>query len=216
MRSAAARNPGPTAASAALAACHACTRLVPVPIPARRIRCPRCGAPVHGRKPNSVARSWALLIGALILYFPANYFPIMTVVRFGRGTPDTIVSGVVHLAEAGEWPIAVLVFFASVLVPVVKIAVLAFLLLSVQGGSAWRPRERTTLYRITESIGRWSMIDIFMISILVGLVKLGAVATIEVGVGATSFAAVIVLTMLAAMSFDCRLIWDRAEKTDGN
>jgi paraquat-inducible protein A len=109
-------------------------------------------------------------------------------------------------------PIALLVFFASITVPVLKLLTLTFLLLSVQYKSQWRPRERTVLYRITEVVGRWSMIDIFMISILIALVKLQAVATIEPGLGAISFAAVVIITMFAAMSFDPRLIWDRLER----
>ena len=177
--------------------------------------CPRCEAPLHHRKPNSIARAWALLITAAIFYVPANVYPIMTLISFGRGYPDTIASGVVRLIEADHWPIAILVFFASIFVPIIKIAIIAFLLISVQMGSAWRPRERTLTYRLTEFIGRWSMIDIFMVSILVALVKLDAVATVEAGPGAVAFAAVVILTMLSAMSFDPRLIWDRAEANDG-
>ena len=192
--------------------CHTCGLLMGSD--RAEARCRRCGTSVHHRKPDSLVRAWAFLIAAFILYFPANYFPIMTVVMFGQGQPDTILSGVIHLLEAGEYPIAAIVFFASVFVPIVKIAMLAFLLLSVQFKSRWRPRDRTVIYRITENIGRWSMIDIFMISILVGLVKLGAVATVEAGIGATSFAGVVVLTMIAAMNFDARLIWDTAEATD--
>ncbi len=147
-----------------------------------------------------------------MLYFPANIYPIMTVISFGRGAPDTILSGVIHLIEANQWPIAALVFFASIFVPVLKILILGFLLISVQLKSNWRPRDRTVLYRFTETVGRWSMLDIFMISILVALVKLDAIATIEAGPGAISFAAVVILTMLAAMAFDPRLIWDNAEQ----
>ena len=135
----------------------------------------------------------------------------MTVISFGQGAPDTIISGVVHLIEANQWPIAILVFFASVFVPVLKISVIAYLLVSVQMGSIWRPKQRTLAYRLTEVVGRWSMIDIFMISILVALVKLDAVATIEAGPGAVAFAAVVILTMLSAMCFDPRLIWDPVE-----
>ena len=191
--------------------CHTCGLLVPKAAPAR---CRRCGSAIHHRKPDSLTRAWAFLIAAFFLYFPANYFPIMTVIKFGRGEPDTILSGVVHLLEAGEYPIAAIVFFASVFVPILKIVMLAFLLLSVRFKSRWRPRDRTVMYRITETVGRWSMIDIFMISILVGLVKLGAVATVEAGIGATAFAGVVILTMIAAMNFDARLIWDTAEATD--
>ncbi len=203
-----------TAARAALVSCHVCDFLADRPAAPRSEHqsCPRCGSPLHQRKPNSIARSWALLIAAFILYFPANIYPIMTVISFGRGAPDTIISGVIHLIEANQWPIAALVFFASIFVPVLKILILAFLLISVQLKSNWRPRDRTILYRFTETVGRWSMLDIFMISILVALVKLDAVATIEAGPGAISFAAVVILTMLAAMAFDPRLIWDNAEQ----
>ena len=202
-----------TATQAALIGCHACDLLVRRPSaplhghPA----CPRCGATLHQRKTNSIARAWACVIAAFILYFPANLYPIMTVIWFGRGEPDTIMSGVIHLLQAGEWPIAILIFFASIFVPVVKLTVLSFLLVSVQFRWKWRPRDRTVIYRFTEAIGRWSMIDIFMVSILVALVQLGAIATIEPGIGATSFACVVVLTMFAAMAFDPRLIWDNAE-----
>jgi len=203
-----------TAAQAALVPCHVCDFLADKSTAPRSEHqsCPRCGSPLHQRKPNSLARSWALLIAALMLYFPANIYPIMTVISFGRGAPDTILSGVIHLIEANQWPIAALVFFASIFVPVLKILILGFLLISVQLKSNWRPRDRTVLYRFTETVGRWSMLDIFMISILVALVKLDAIATIEAGPGAISFAAVVILTMLAAMAFDPRLIWDNAEQ----
>ena len=163
-----------------------------------------------------MARAWAFLIAAVILYIPANIFPIMTVISFGQGAPDTIFSGVVHLIEAGQWSIAAIVFFASIFVPVLKIFVITFLLISVQFKSMWRPRDRTLMYRITELVGRWSMIDIFMISILIGLVKLDAIATIEAGAGATAFAAVVVLTMFSAMNFDPRQIWDHAQEKGDN
>ncbi len=173
-------------------------------------RCPRCRAVLHRRIPASLERSWALLLAAAICYIPANLLPIMTVIRLGRGHPDTILSGVESLIQSGLWPLAAIVFFASILVPVLKLAVMAGLLLSVGRGWSTRLRERTVLYRFTETIGRWSMIDIYMISILVALVKLGNVATVEPGPGAVFFAAVVILTMLAAEQFDPRLIWDRA------
>ncbi len=203
-----------TAARSGLMSCHACHQLSRIPrmsIDGEAI-CPRCEAHVHLRKPNSISRTWALLIAAYILYVPANLLPVMTVISFGKGEADTILSGVKELIHAGMLPIALLVFFASITVPVLKLLTLTFLLLSVQYKSQWRPRERTKLYRITELVGRWSMIDIFMISILIALVKLQAVATIEPGAGAISFAAVVIITMFAAMSFDPRLIWDNIEE----
>ena len=175
--------------------------------------CPRCATHLHYRKPNSLTRTWALLMTAIVLYIPANVFPVMTVISFGKGQPDTILSGVFALIDAGMWPLAAIVFFASITVPVLKIIGLIYILISVERGSNWRPRDRTFLYRVIEQVGRWSMIDVFMISILIALVKLGAIATIEPGVGATSFAGVVIITMIASHSFDSRLIWDRLEPT---
>ena len=172
--------------------------------------CPRCGAPLHARKPNSLNRTWALVIAAAILYVPANLYPVMTVISMGRGAPDTILSGVVELVHANMLPLALLVFFASITVPVLKLVGLVTLLITTQCRSPARLRDRTQLYRIVDAIGRWSMIDVFMLSILVGLVRLGNLATIEPGLGAISFASVVVLTMLAAESFDPRLMWDAA------
>ena len=203
-----------TAAQAGLISCHACHKLSKMPLGATEATgiCPRCKAQIHSRKPNSLSRTWALLIAAYILYVPANLLPVMTVISFGKGTPDTILSGVKELIHAGMLPIALLVFFASITVPVLKLLALTYLLLSIHFKSKWRPRDRTFLYRITEVVGRWSMIDIFMISILIALVKLQAVATIEPGMGAMSFAAIVIITMFAAMGFDPRLIWDKMEE----
>jgi len=198
--------------------CHACDLVNPVPANDHGHHdCARFGAALHVRKTDSIARTWSLVITAFILYIPANAYPIMTVISFGRGSPDTILSGVIHLMEAGLWPLALLVFVASVAVPMLKLIGLSFLLVSVQKGSVWRLKDKTVLYRIIEAVGRWSMIDIFMISILVALVNLGSVATIEPGVGAISFAAVVIITMIASMMFDPRLMWDNLEasqKTD--
>jgi paraquat-inducible protein A len=170
---------------------------------------------LHVRKPDSLNRTWALILTAVILYVPANLLPVMTVVSFGKGEPDTILSGVQALAAVGMWPVAILVFFASITVPVLKLIGLSFLLISVQRRTAWRTRDRTVLYRIVENVGRWSMVDIFMISILTALVNLQAIATIDPGPGAIAFAAVVVITMIASYSFDPRLIWDAAEHAHG-
>ncbi len=191
-----------------LRSCETCGGVAPVA--PGTIACPRCGAQRHFRKPDSVTRAWALVITAMVLYLPANIFPVMTVISFGKGESDTILSGVKALFLAGMWPLALLVFFASITVPVLKIVGLMFLLVTTRRGSRWRLRDRTLLYRIVEAIGRWSMIDIFMLSILAGLVQLGSIATIEPGVGAISFAAVVVVTMFAAAAFDPRLMWDAA------
>jgi paraquat-inducible protein A len=166
---------------------------------------------LHRRKPASLTRTWALLTAAAVLYVPANVLPVMTVTYFGHGEPDTIMSGVVALLGAGMYPVAILVLFASVLVPMLKLLGLVWLLVSLELGRLGAPRARTTAYRLIEGIGRWSMVDIFMISILVALVDLGRLATIEAGAGALCFAAVVILTMLASASFDPRLIWDARE-----
>jgi paraquat-inducible protein A len=200
----------------ALVSCHDCDQLAAMPpLPARATaRCPRCGAAMHRRKPDSIARTWALVITAAILYIPANLLPVMTIIHFGQGEPNTILSGVKELIQAGMWPVALLVFFASITVPVLKLIGLTFLLITTQRRSRWRLRDRSLIYRIIEQVGRWSMVDIFMISILVALVNLGNVATIEPGVGAICFAAVVIITMFASMSFDPRLIWDAEESSD--
>lgn len=195
-----------------LVACHACDLVCGVrpSEPLSHAVCPRCGAHLHRRKPNSLARTSALVLTAAILYIPANVFPVMTVISFGKGAPDTILSGIRELIHADMWPLALLVFFASISVPVLKLLGLSYLLISVKIGSRWRLRDRTVMYRIIEGVGRWSMIDIFMISILIALVKLEAIATIEPGVGAIAFAGVVVITMFASMCFDPRLMWDAA------
>ena len=204
----------PTLPGEPLMPCEACGFVGPI-TGAHGGPCPRCGGARHARKPDSLARTWALLLTGVILYIPANVFPVMTVISFGAGAPDTIQSGVEELAAAGMWPLAALVFFASITVPVLKIVGLVILLVTTQRGSRWRLRDRTQLYRIVETIGRWSMIDIFMLSILVGLVQLGSIATIAPGVGAISFCAVVIITMLAAGAFDPRLMWDGAGDRPG-
>ncbi len=200
-----------TALAASCATCHDCHLLCRLPgTPGHGVRCPRCGAPLHARKPRSLERTTALVLAAALCYVPANVLPIMTVTSLGKAQSDTIMSGVVYLLLHGMWPLAVVVFTASVFVPVLKILILAFLLISVRRGSSWRPAERTRLYRITEAIGRWSMVDIFVVTILVALVRLGSLATIQAETGAVFFGAVVVLTMLAAEAFDPRLLWDRS------
>jgi paraquat-inducible protein A len=154
-------------------------------------------------------------VTAAILYIPANLYPIMTVTSFGHGEPDTIISGVIALIEAGMLPVALLVFFASITVPVLKLVGLTYLLVSVQRRRRRRARERTLLYRIIEGVGRWSMVDVFMIGILSALVALGNVATIEPGPGAIAFCLVVIITMIASMSFDPRLIWDALDERSG-
>lgn len=204
---------GDRAIQSGLTSCHCCQLLVHLHAEAHhaRVRCPRCGSRVHLRKPDSLARTWALVIAAAIFYVPANLLPVTHVTSFGRVQSDTIMSGVIYFIQSGSWPIALVIFVASVFVPLLKLVILVYLLISVQRRSRWRPRDRAKLYRITEHIGRWSMVDIFVVTILVALVHLGALANIEAGFGAVYFGAVVVITMIAAMTFDPRLIWDNLE-----
>jgi len=153
-----------------------------------------------------------LVITGFMLLIPANILPIMTVIYFGRGDPDTIMSGVIHLAQTDMYPIAILVFVASVFVPLVKLLGLIVLLLVVQFKLSINARQCSAMYRMIGFIGRWSMLDLFMISILVTLVDRGVITSVTAGPGATAFAAVVVTTMIAASTFDVRLIWDLKEK----
>ncbi|AZD31818.1 paraquat-inducible protein A [Pseudomonas chlororaphis] len=178
--------------------------------------CTRCGALVHARRPNSIMRTWALLITAAILYIPANVLPIMTVTSLGQGDPSTIMSGVIVLVQHGMIPIAAVVFIASILVPTFKLVGIALLLFSVQRHQPLSARQRILMYRFIEFIGRWSMLDIFVIAILVAVVNFGRLASIEANLGAVAFASVVILTMLAAVTFDPRLIWDNTESDDDN
>lgn len=207
-----------TARDAGLISCHFCHSLnrpcIDEAESSLQMHCHVCGSVIHSRVPNSLSKTWALVIASLILYIPANALPIMTVVLWGDGTPDNIMSGVLSLLSADMWPLALLIFVASIVIPIAKLLTLLGLLISVQMRSVWRPVERTQLYRVTEFIGRWSMIDIFVIGILVALVQFGEVATVTPGMGALCFAAVVILTMIAAHSFDPRLIWDAIERVD--
>ena len=197
-----------TARSLGLVRCHDCSLLVA----AHLETCPRCGAHLHLRKPDSLGRTTALVLAALVLYLPANLLPITVTTAIGTRQADTILSGVIYFMQTGSWEIAAVIFIASVFVPLAKLIILVLLLVSVRFRWRWRPRDRTVLYRLTELVGRWSMVDIYVVTILVALVRLGAVATIEAGPAAVYFAAVVVLTMFAAESFDPRLIWDALEE----
>lgn len=198
----------PTASRFGLLACRVCRRVSRAPLPGRDAHCPRCGAALHARKPASLARTWAFLSAAMILYVPANLLPIMDTSSLFGTQRDTILSGVAYLWTSGSLGLAALVFFASVMVPLLKMIALAVLAGSVQIHSVKHRRSRTRLYRMIEFLGRWSMLDIYVVTILVALVQVGTLASIHVGPGAAAFGAVVVLTMFAAASFDPRLIWD--------
>jgi paraquat-inducible protein A len=200
-----------TAGQMGLCVCHGCGGLSELLPGIHEMRCRRCGAALHLRKPNSIARTWAYLIAAYIMYVPANVLPIMHTGSMFGAQSDTIMSGVAYLWHSGSWHLALVVFIASVLVPLVKMLCLTLLLISVQRGWTERALERTKLYRILEFIGPWSMLDVYVVTILVALVQLKSLATIQPGPAAAAFGAVVVLTMFAAMAFDPRLLWEPKE-----
>lgn len=195
-----------TALAQGLVRCHDCGFLAKTSNPSGH--CSLCGSPLHARIPHSLQRTTAFLLSGYALYIPANIFPIMTVTQLGRGEPHTIIGGIFSLIENDMVPIAMLVLVASILVPLLKLVGITLLLLCVHYRWQINARLWTRLYRIIAFVGRWSMLDIFMISILVGLVDLGGVAQVISGTAATAFAAVVVMTMLAAKNFDPRLLWD--------
>ncbi|MBK5122427.1 paraquat-inducible protein A [Burkholderia sp. R-69980] len=201
-----------TAARAGLFVCHDCGLLSkPLFADTHVGVCPRCGAVLHRRKPNSLARTWAFLFAAMILYIPAILLPVMVTSTLLGTQSDTILSGVVYLWTSGSWSLATIVFIASVVVPMLKLLSLVFLAWSTQLRSPLIPHKRTRIYRVVEFVGRWSMLDIYVITILVAFVQFGSIATIDAGPGSLAFGAVVVLTMFAALSFDPRLIWDAVE-----
>jgi paraquat-inducible protein A len=203
---------GLTARRAGLQACPACGLVAPL---AQRAPCARCGATLHSRKPDSATRTWALLIASALLYIPANVLPVTHVVQLGRAHEDTILSGVIYFLRTGSWPLALLIFVASVLVPVVKFVVISYLLLSIRFRSRWRPRRRAGLYRLTEGVGRWSMVDIYAISIMVAMLQMGSMSSVVPRPGAMAFATMVVATIMAVRSFDPRLVWDAMDSMPG-
>ncbi|SDC49611.1 paraquat-inducible protein A [Cupriavidus sp. YR651] len=204
----------PTAASRGLLSCHACDLVSPVTLEGEP--CPRCGATLHRRKPGSLARTWAFLLAAYILYIPANLLPVMVTQSILGTQRDTILSGVIYLWLSGSHLLAGVVLVASIVVPMLKMMILTLLLASVHLRSTWRIRQQTRLYWLVEVIGRWSMLDIFVVALLASLVRAGALATIIPGAGALAFASVVVLTMLASLSFDPRLLWDSLDSQDSD
>lgn len=199
---------GTTAAAQNLAGCHTCGLINRIPEQTNKVRCIRCHESLHNRIPNSLQRTWALILAATVMYIPANLYPIMTTASLGDASSSTIIGGVVELAQMGSWPIAAVIFIASVIVPVGKLVALVWLCLVVTRSNEINAHNRTVLYRITEFIGRWSMVDVFVVAILVALIRAGTLMSITPGPAALAFGAVVVLTMLAAMTFDPRLIWD--------
>ncbi|MES2102694.1 MAG: paraquat-inducible protein A [Pseudomonadota bacterium] len=201
---------GKNGATAHLVTCDICDTLCSIRDESVT-HCPCCGASLHLRHPDSLAKSAAYLIAAAILYIPANLLPVMHTETIFGAQDDTIMSGVLVLLESGSWPLALLVFFASIVVPLLKLLSISLLLLTCWRKSAWNPLPRTQLFRIVEAVGRWSMLDVYVVTVLVALVQFQSLASVSPGGGALAFGAVVVLTMLSAQSFDSRLIWAAIE-----
>jgi paraquat-inducible protein A len=197
-----------SAAQAGLVSCETCALLSQPGDAAEPGYCPRCGGELVWRRHHSIQYTWALVIAAAICYIPANVLPVLTTNALGSSDSDTIMGGVVFLYTSGSWPLALIVLIASVMIPLGKLVALTYLLVTVQRGSLGGSRERTRLYRMVEFIGRWSMLDVFVDTFTVALVQLQPLMFVEPGPGVLFFAAVVVLTMIAAESFDPRLIWD--------
>ena len=197
-----------TAAEAGLVSCELCGLLNRALQPLRRnASCARCGTRLRARKPDGVARTWALLIAAYVLYVPANALPVLETQSLAEQTSDTILGGAIHLWSQGAWPLSVVIIVASFVVPLAKMLVLTWLLIGASGAPATVLRQ-TRLYRVVDFIGRWSMVDIYVGGLLVSLVQFYPFADVTIGPAAIAFAAVVVLTMLASRSFDPRLLWD--------
>lgn len=201
-----------TAAELGLCSCHVCSLVSRRLQTAGPSHCSRCGSSLHFRKPASVARSWAFLIAAYIMYLPANLLPIMDTGSLRSYRQDTILSGVVYLWQSGSWGISVIVFIASIMIPLLKLISLTLLLITVQRNSSWHPEQRARLFRLVDLVGRWSMLDIYVVTLLAALVQLQSIAIVKARPGAVAFGAVVVLTMFAATYFDPRLIWDPLRK----
>ena len=203
-----------TAMRAGMLRCEGCG-LLSYPEPGEHEgRCPRCGGAVELRKRDSLQRTWALLIAAAACYVPANVLPVLTTTTAAGSESDTILEGVVLLWSPTGWPLSLIVLFASVMIPCAKIAGLGYLLITVGRGSIQNNDQRTRLYRIVELVGRWSMVDVFVDTFTAALVQLQPLMAVSPAPGLFFFAAVVVLTMLAAESFDPRLIWDPASAVE--
>ncbi|VVO67017.1 Paraquat-inducible protein A [Pseudomonas fluorescens] len=197
----------PVASELNLCLCHSCD--LACDMTGEPQECERCGAPLHRRKPNALTRTWAYLLTSLVFYIPANVLPVMNTKMVGAGADSTIMGGVLDFWQHGAWDIALIIFIASIAVPGVKFVALTLLLVTVQRDSQWARKERSKMYRFVELIGYWSMLDVIVVALVASLVKFQALADIEPRVGILFFGLVVVFTMLSAMSFDPRLIWDQ-------
>jgi paraquat-inducible protein A len=191
-----------------LAACHSCHKVWDIKNP----ECPRCGAHLHARKPASISRCLAFGLTGILAYIPANLLPIMVVTQLGTREKSTILGGVATFWEMKAYPVAITIFIASVMIPGLKFVALAVLCAAAKGKINLPPQSANKIYYLTELVGRWSMVDVFVVAILVGLIQLGNLMSIEPGTAAIAFGLMVILTMLSAHAFDPRLIWDRIRK----
>lgn len=198
--------PGRSAGEQNAAGCHLCAYPV---VAAAAGRCPRCGEQAKPVAATSIEKTRALLLAAAVLYIPANLLPVMQTVSWGVSTPQTIIGGIVYLAENGSLPIAVIIFIASIVIPIAKLLTLGWLCHVAGRPAALDPPGQLRLYRVTSFIGRWSMIDVFVVATLTALIQTGFLLSMAPGPGILPFAAVVVITMIAAMQFDARLLWSR-------
>jgi paraquat-inducible protein A len=198
------------AADRGLAGCHTCGKVSPVSLE----RCPRCGSKLHLRKPASIQGTVALMLAAGALYIPSHILPVLITEELGVVTHNTIIAGMISFWRSGAYPIALVIFAASILIPFLKIAALTWLCMAATGRVHPSPERLVRVYWITELLGRWSMIDIFVVGILVSMLQLGNYMSVLPGPGALAFAGVVVLTMLAAMRFEPRLLWDRLDEME--
>ncbi len=208
-----------TAKDLSLVVCHSCGLLNPISpqrVSSTPKPCSRCHSILHERKPASLERTWALMLAAAIMYIPANLLPMTSTRSLMGEQQDTIMSGVIYFWQHSDYLVAFVIFTASIFIPLLKLMILTFLLLVVRKQATdthrWRPEQCAFLYRVVEFVGRWSMIDVFVVSLLTALIQMQALASINAGSGAVAFGAVVVLTMLASLSFDPRIIWDNYYK----
>ena len=199
----------PRARELGVIACHVCNAVCDDNhVAGQTAACPRCGHHLHRRRPDSIRKSTAYLIAALILYVPANLYPVMYTTFLGSGFASTILAGIIDFWNSGSYGIALVIFIASIGVPCVKFAILGLLLFTSARKSKWARKERTRLYRVVELIGYWSFLDVLVVAVVASLVEFGALSETQPRVGILFFGVVVILTMLSAMSFDARLIWD--------
>ncbi len=197
-----------SAAAKGFANCHSCSLVSPI----TEVKCPRCQTQLHLRKPQSLQMTMAYLFTALLLYIPANLWPMMVTEKLGQVEHSTILGGIILLWQDGSHPVAVIVFIASVLVPIIKFLILLLLCFSVYFSHILCPHKRLKLYLLTELIGRWSMVDLFVVAILVALIQLEHLVNVQPGSGAIAFSGVVILTIMSAKSFDSRILWDEHNK----